>query len=70
MRYRIGEVADFFGLTKEGVRYYERKGLLTSIRDEQTGYRYYEREQITHLKRIRLYESMGFSLDEAWEMVV
>ena len=53
MKYRIGEMAEFFGLTKEAIRYYERKGIVTSIRDERTGYRYYERDEITTLKQIR-----------------
>lgn len=70
MKYRIGEMAEFFGLTKEAIRYYERKGIVNSTRDEQTGYRYYERDEITTLKQIRTYESLGFSLEEAQTMVV
>ena len=62
-------MAEFFGLTKEAIRYYERKGVVTSIRDERTGYRYYERDEITTLKQIRTYESLGFSLDDAQAMV-
>ena len=70
MKYRIGEVADFFGLTKEAIRYYERKGIVHSTRDERTGYRYYERDEITTLKQIRTFESLGFSLPEAQAMIV
>ncbi len=70
MKYRIGEMAEFFGLTKEAIRYYERKGIVNSTRDAQTGYRYYERDEITTLKQIRTYESLGFSLEEAQSMVV
>lgn len=70
MKYRIGEMAEFFGLTKEAIRYYERKGIVTSTRDERTGYRYYERDEITTLKQIRTYESLGFSLDDAQAMAV
>lgn len=70
MQYRIGEVADFFGLTKEGIRYYERKGIISSKRDEKTGYRYYPRDEITRLKQIRFYQSMGFSLEESQTMIV
>ncbi|MDO4837329.1 MAG: MerR family transcriptional regulator [Clostridia bacterium] len=70
MKYRIGEMAEFFGLTKEAIRYYERKGIVNSTRDEQTGYRYYERDEITTLKQIRTYESLGFSLEDAQTMVV
>lgn len=47
-------MAEFFRLTKEAIRYYERKGIVTSIRDERTGYRYYERDEITTLKQIRV----------------
>ncbi len=70
MKYRIGEIAEFFGLTKEAIRYYERRGIVQSTRDEASGYRYYEREEITRLKQIRTFESLGFTLDEAQAMVV
>lgn len=69
MRYRIGELADFFGMTKEGVRYLERQGIITSVRDESNGYRYFPREEITRLKQIRSYQSIGFGLEEAHSMV-
>ena len=69
MRYRIGEVAEFFGMTKEGVRFLERQGIITSQRDESNGYRYYDRPEITRLKQIRSYQALGFSLEEAADMV-
>lgn len=69
MRYRIGELADFFGMTKEGVRYLERQGVIRSERDAGNGYRYYPREEITRLKQIRRFQSLGFSLEEAQQMV-
>jgi len=69
MKYRIGEVADFFGMTKEGVRYLERQGLITSRRDENNGYRYFPREEITKMKLIRSYQAIGFTLEEAQEML-
>ena len=69
MRYRIGEMADFFGMTKEGVRFLERQGVVRSQRDEKNGYRYYPRGEITRLKQIRSYRALGFSLEEAQRMV-
>ena len=69
MRYRIGEVAEFFGMTKEGVRFLERQGIIVSQRDEANGYRYFERAEITRLKQIRSYQALGFSLEEAADMV-
>lgn len=69
MRYRIGELAEFFDMTKEGVRYLERQGYIQSVRDENNGYRYFPREEITRLKQIRSYQSLGFGLEEAYSMV-
>lgn len=69
MRYRIGELADLFGMTKEGVRYLERQGIISSIRDEKNGYRYFQRDAITRLKQIRRFQSLGFSLEEAQDMI-
>lgn len=69
MRYRIGEMAEFFGMTKEGVRFMERQGVIHSVRDENNGYRYFPRDEITRLKQIRRYQGLGFSLDEARQMV-
>jgi len=69
MRYRIGEVAEFFGMTKEGIRYLERQGIVQSVRDERNGYRYFPRDAITRLKQIRRFQSLGFSLEEAQNMI-
>ncbi|MGI6152084.1 MAG: MerR family transcriptional regulator [Christensenellales bacterium] len=69
MKYRIGEVAELFGLTKGGVRFLEKKGVIRSQRDERNGYRYYDREQITNIKQLRSYQAMGFSLEEAMDLM-
>lgn len=69
MKYRIGEVAGLFGLTKGGVRFLEKKGVIHAQRDEKNGYRYYDRKQITDIKQLRSYQAMGFSLEEAVELM-
>lgn len=66
-RYRIGELADLFGITKEGIRYLERQGLITSVRDEENGYRYYGRASTATLKTVRTYQRLGLSLNEIYE---
>ena len=68
VRYRIGEMAELFGMTKEGIRYLERRGIIRSQREEN-GYRTYSRSEISQLKHIRSLCSMGFSLDEAERMI-
>ena len=69
MRYRIGEVAQLFGLTKGGVRYLEERGFIHSLRDDNNGYRYYDRKQVTAIKKIRYYQALGFSLEEAADLM-
>ncbi|MPM47577.1 hypothetical protein SDC9_94288 [bioreactor metagenome] len=69
MRYRIGEVAQLFGLSKGGVRYLEQRGFIHSYRDENNSYRYYDRVQVTAIKKIRFYQALGFSLEEAAVLV-
>lgn len=68
MRYRIGELADLFGMTKEGVRYLERQGVIRSERDSTNGYRYFPRTEITRLKMIRSLQAIGFTMEEAQQL--
>jgi len=67
--YRIGDVAEILGVTNEGVRFLERKGLLHSIRNPENGYRYYSRSELSAMQQVHFYSSAGFSLDEASDMV-
>lgn len=70
MLYRIGEVAEILGLTKEGVRFLERKGLLHAVRSPRNGYRYYTRDELSIVQQIRSYASAGFTLEEAADLVL
>lgn len=70
MLYRIGEVAEILGITKEGVRFLEQKGLLHSIRSSRNGYRYYTRDELSIVQQIRSYASSGFTLEEAADLVL
>ena len=38
-RYKIGDVANLMGLSRDTLRHYEKRGILTSQREEN-GYRY------------------------------
>ena len=38
----IGEIADFFGVSRKAIRLYEKKGILKPVKtDAANGYRYY-----------------------------
>ena len=48
--YTIGEIADLFHMSTKTLRFYEDKGLLEPEgRDEENGYRYYNKKQILQI---------------------
>lgn len=70
MLYKISEIAEILGVTKEGVRFLERKGLLHSTRTAHNGYRYYSRSELSAVQQIRSYAAAGFTLEEAASLVL
>ncbi len=64
MEYRIGEAAHRVGMSVEGLRFYERRGLVRPARRTASGYRLYGRAQVDALLFIRAAQEMGFSLRE------
>lgn len=68
MSYRVGEMAELFGLTTEGIRYLEKRGFIDSHR-ESNGYRLYPDTEKPKLKHIRSLCAMGFSLEEVERMM-
>jgi DNA-binding transcriptional MerR regulator len=60
----IGKLARAAGLTVEGVRYYERQGLLDTPARSAAGYRLYAPDVLTRLTFIRQAKAMGLSLKE------
>lgn len=64
-RMLIGELADFFGISRKALRLYEKKGIIKPVEvDAQNGYRYYSAEQVQQLQALLEFKSLGFSLDE------
>lgn len=61
----IGEIAEFFGVSRKAIRLYEKKGIIKPVKiDEKNGYRYYSTEQIQQLNALLELKAMGFSLEE------
>lgn len=60
---RISEAANLTGLNISNIRFYERKGLLKPVREEDSKYRNYTDEDVTRLKQILLYRKMGISIE-------
>lgn len=47
-KYKIGDVANLMGLSRDTLRHYEKRGILTSQRGDN-GYRYYTDQDISRL---------------------
>lgn len=61
----IGELADFFGVSRKAIRLYEKKGIIKPVEtDAANGYRYYAAEQVQQLNAVLELKAVGFSLDE------
>lgn len=60
---RIGEVAKLTGLSDSNIRFYEKKGLLAPVRDQESKYRDYSEEDVATLKRILLYRKLNISIE-------
>ena len=60
---RIGELSEATGLSRDALRFYEKRGLLTARRSSN-GYRSYPAEAAEWLRYVRTAQSLGFTLAE------
>jgi DNA-binding transcriptional MerR regulator len=57
------------GVNPQTLRYYERRGLLTPPGRSRSGYRDYPVEALARLRFITRAQALGFSLDEAEDLL-
>lgn len=69
MNYKIGEVSKMFNISKEMLRYYEKKGVLHPKRSDENNYRVYDEMDIFLLFEIVQYQAMGFHVADIAEML-
>ncbi len=69
MKISIGKLAKIFGLTKEGLRFYERNNMIEPGRDDSNGYRFYSGFDVQKVAVIKKMKNLGFSLDETKELM-
>lgn len=60
----INELERLTGITKQNIRFYEKKELLHPIRNPENNYREYSEEDVAALKMIKLLRKLDFSLDD------
>lgn len=69
MNYKIGEVSKMFNISKEMLRYYEKKGVLHPKRIDENNYRVYDEMDIFLLFEIVQYQAMNFHVADIAEML-
>lgn len=61
---RIKEVEESIGITSKNIRFYEKEGLVTPVRNSENGYREYSDVDIKKLKEIKLFRQLGISIED------
>jgi DNA-binding transcriptional MerR regulator len=69
LKYKIGDVSKILGISPDLVRYYEKKGVVSPVKDESNDYRYYGTRDTNFLIDCLFYKNFGFSIEETAELV-
>jgi len=64
LKYRIGDVARILGISTDIIRYYEKKGVVSPIKDKFNDYRYYDTWDINYLIDCLWFKKFGFGIEE------
>lgn len=67
-RYKIHEVAELLGISTSAIRYYEKKGLISSQKDPQNGYRMFDEYDIYKLWCISYHREFALSVEDIHEL--
>ena len=68
-KFTVGKAAQALGVNAQTLRYYEKEGLLSVRQDDSNRYRQYTQLDLRMALYARLYRSMGFSVEEARELL-
>jgi MerR family transcriptional regulator, thiopeptide resistance regulator len=60
----VGEVAELAGVTVRTLHHYDELGLLSPSRRSEAGYRLYSYDDLTRLREILIWRTLGFPLTE------
>ena len=61
--YQMKDLIEQFGLTRDTIKYYEKKGLITPERSKSK-YRIYTEDDVNSIRRILELKEMGVTLEE------
>ena len=60
----IKELERRTGITKQNIRFYERKGLLNPVRNEGNNYREYVEEDVKTLEVVKILRKLDMSIED------
>ena len=69
IEYHVGELAEYFGVSKDTLRLYDKMGILSPVKNEQNGYRVYSRADFICLDYIMRLKSLNMPLDDIKMMI-
>lgn len=67
-QYRIGDISKKLGISRDTLRFYEKKGVIHP-RKEENGYRYYSYKDVRILLDILFFRKYDFSLEEIYQLL-
>ncbi len=66
--YKVGEIAKFYGVSVDTVRFYDRKGVLKPEKKGDNNYRTYNKEEFISMDYIMRLRSLGISIENIKKM--
>lgn len=65
----LREVCDSFGVSRRAVQGYEKAGLVSATSKNGRGYLLYDVKSQERIKKIKMFQEMGFSIKEIREII-
>ena len=65
----LREIHDAFGISRRAIQGYEKAGLVRNTGKNERGHLLYDEEEQMRIKKIRLFQQMGFSICEIKDMI-
>ena len=69
MKYKIGDVSKILGISPDLLRYYEKKGVVSPVKDTNNDYRYYEPWDINYLMDCLWFKPFQFGIEQIARIV-
>ncbi len=67
--YQVGELATYFNVTRDTIRYYDKVGILRPQEVSENGYRIYTRDDFIRMEYIMQLKQLGMPLDSIKDVV-